>query len=538
MPYYRAQTRTSLSRPVRAVAQPVTVPASVGGVNALDPAIATPPQDCLYTFNLMPSEYGLRLRKGYREWATGIGAAGDADVRTVIPFEGVDPANNKLFVACLDGIYDVSTDGTTSPTRVYEFTTKSGNAGYCTWTEFTTDAPETYLFVADAENGIVQYDESTGTWAVPSFTGPTLADIDFVTLHKQRLWVIEKNSARAYYSDVASIAGTLTAFTFGSKFTYGGNLMGLYTWTLDGGDGVDDYLVAVGRGGDVLAYRGEDPALSSWTLTGSYFIGEVPKSRRLAVPYGGELFLLSTFGITSLSDLVRGVDSASNPRSPSAKINRILRPQVIALSDEPGWQLTSNPADGFLQIVEPFTSANSAIQYVQNLLTRSWGFWRNVPMLCADTWQGEYYLGAESGILWVYDGTLDNTTLTAEGDPIDFDVLTSFQAYGEHGVHKQVGQMRAVTLEEPGALYNIKAVYDYELNPAVQNPFGVAASDAATWDFGTWGAAIWSGESTGGSFLEGAAGLGRTIAIAMRGSAQQRLTVLGWDMTLVTGGFL
>ena len=46
-----------------------TYPASVGGINAQDSLMLMKPEDCLFTFNLMPSEYGSRLRKGYTEWS-------------------------------------------------------------------------------------------------------------------------------------------------------------------------------------------------------------------------------------------------------------------------------------------------------------------------------------------------------------------------------------------------------------------------------------------------------------------------------------
>ncbi|GAF97014.1 unnamed protein product, partial [marine sediment metagenome] len=38
--------------------QNTTVPASVGGINARDSLMAMPPTDCIYAFNIMPSEFG------------------------------------------------------------------------------------------------------------------------------------------------------------------------------------------------------------------------------------------------------------------------------------------------------------------------------------------------------------------------------------------------------------------------------------------------------------------------------------------------
>ena len=375
--FYRQRTLSSRSRPIAPAAETITLPASTGGVNALDPLIATPQQDCYYTFNLMPSEYGLRLRKGYREWATNIGTDPYTDVRGVIPFEGTDPANNKLFAATADGIYDVTTDGETSPTKVVTYTVNDDDAGFVTWCEMTvnTTPAETYLFVACPRNGAWQYTESTGVWARPSWTNVTVANVAFVGLHKQRLWVIEAGQADAWYSPVASVAGAFTRFVFGSKFKYGGDLVGMYNWTLDGGDGVDDYMIAIGRGGDVLVYRGQDPAdATTWELTGSFFIGKIPQSRRIATEYAGELYLLSVFGVTSVRDLVSGVDPSDTGRGPSAKINRILRPEVKENIAENAWQLLVNPSDGFLQILQPWQDFGSARQYVQNLLTGAWGY--------------------------------------------------------------------------------------------------------------------------------------------------------------------
>lgn len=548
--YYRTRTVGRMGAPQPPAAQPVTIPASVGGVNRLDALIALPPQDCCYTFNLMPAENGMQLRRGYREYATGIGTT-ETEVRAIIPFEGTDPANDKLFAATADGIYDITTDGETSPTRVVTFSVTTNNAGYCNWTEFTTDAEETYLFVACPQNGLWQYNEGAGTWARPSFTydpgsGSTAfpdEDVAFVALHKQRLWVVMQDSTDSYYTGVASIAGDLTKFTWGSKFRYGGNLLGLYTWSLDGGDGIDDYFVGISRGGDVLAYRGPDPSDAGWTITGSYFVGEMPASRRCVIPYAGELYILSTYGITSLRDLVQGVDASNYLQSPSAKINPLLRKAVLEQKEKFEWAMSIFPGDGFLQIVAPWDFTAQATQYVQNLLTRAWGFWSNVPIKCADTWEGDYYMGGEDGVVYAYEGVLDGVTIVdaeTSGSVIEFSCLTSFNPLGPHANYAQVGHIRAVTISGGADTVelNTKAVYDYAIREEALAPGGDPSVDASAWDSAIWGASVWSGERSGQSSLEGADGIGRVAAVAMRGSAASRLTLIGWDMTFTPAAFL
>ena len=82
--------------------QTFTVPASVGGINALSSMMEMPPEDCIWCTNLMPSEYGMRLRKGYTEWANGLGG----ECRTIIPFEGqvADATADKMWAVTEDGI--------------------------------------------------------------------------------------------------------------------------------------------------------------------------------------------------------------------------------------------------------------------------------------------------------------------------------------------------------------------------------------------------------------------------------------------------
>jgi len=105
-------------------------------------------------------------------------------------------------------------------------------------------------------------------------------------------------------------------------------LMGLWNWTVDGGDGVDDYLIAIGRAGDVIVYRGEDPEISAidtdgasgapWVQAGSWYIGDMTASRRPVVEYGAEMYILSTFGLTNLSDLLRGAAVSNLRNSPAS----------------------------------------------------------------------------------------------------------------------------------------------------------------------------------------------------------------------------
>ena len=313
MSYSRKKTLGRYGQPLSAPSMTsFTFPASVGGINAIDSLMLMKPEDCIYTYNLMPSEYGSRLRKGYREWAIN---CGNNDVRTIIPFDSNElfAENNKLFAVTSEGIWDVTLFGNTAPTLEQAFSINTGDAGYGVFCEFTGDAANSgqfarghYLYYADALNGLFVYDEFNQSWSVPGVapngawtyqTGVTnvpdpntpvysdfpVENIAYIMVYKQKIWVILENDEDAYYLPTASISGILVKFTFGSKLPHGGNLQALYNWTVDAGIGIDDMLVGVGRGGDVIVYNGLGPEDINFT------------SRSIAVEYGPDLYLLSVY---------------------------------------------------------------------------------------------------------------------------------------------------------------------------------------------------------------------------------------------------
>ena len=587
--------------PTQQSAKNHNIPASVGGINALQSLAGMPPQDCITCHNLMPSEYGMRLRSGYTEWAYTDDLNG-YPVNTLIGFQGQEStAQDKLWAVTKEGIWDITTFADTA-TQVVNFTTVSpqpsatrlASAGFGTFIEITNDADERFLQYADEGFGLWQYEESTGNWAAAAAltvaTGVTVGppapeDIVFVTTWKSRLWYITYGSGLAWYLAPSAITGEAYPFVFGSKLGHGGDLLAIYSWTIDGGRGIDDMLVAVGRGGDILVYQGYDPDdVATFQLKGSWFLGEFPNSRRVGIDYGGEMYLLSTYGVMSLRDLMQGVDAGTTATTPSAKINRFLRPVVEAGKTEKNWALQIFPGDGFLQIVAPYTQSQSAIQYNQNLITRAWGLWEGVPVNCAVTWAGKYIVAGIDGRVWEYTGTTDGgvlptateaaipviaqngdsivsedgfyTIIAETGEPapvpsilgaaISFDVITAFQAPGgDFSSNKRVGFIRPITIETTPSTLNTKAIYDYAINTVVETP-AAAVIKVDTWQETTvppstgisdWNTASWDFILTGNSSTVGALGMGNTVAVAMRGSASNRITFVGWDMSITSGGF-
>lgn len=541
--------------------KPVTIPASIGGINGISSLSAMPASDAIYMFNLVPVEFGIRLRKGYREWATGCGTE---DVRTILNYESnLDQTGDKLWAVTKEGIWDVTTFGETSPTQDVVFSDNTDPAGYGVKCEFTNDESGHYMFYADGKNGLHQYTDATGLWTIPAGgTAPgewsydipggaidqpfPVDDIVFVMQHKQRIWVILENDDDAWYLPVTAIAGKLKRFIFGSKFPRGGRLMGLWTWTVDGGAGLNDYLMGIGKAGDVVMYSGGDPELvettaaDPWVGVGSWYVGDMPASRRVVSQHGAEMYILSSFGLTSVRDLLGGIVASDIATSAASKIARYLREDVNSALERYDWELSLHPADGFLQIILPEPSNTPYTQYVQNLTTQAWGMWENVPMLCAETWNAEYIMGSKAGVVLLYEGGYDGRTLAGDaGNPVEFRTLSSFQGYDAHGLNKRAGFARAIAVTSGAVTWNVQAVYDYQIDALVTQPGAVPANAGSLWDSAIWNTDVWGYGALSTTQLSiGTMGMGRTIAIACRGSATDRFTLAAWDLSFTQGGFL
>jgi hypothetical protein len=576
----------------------VHLAAPIGGDDTVSSGITMPTTNSVYCYNMIGAEYGLRSRLGWREWCTTL----DGDVRTLIPYTGStkDGTANKLFACTQTGIWDVSASSA-SPTKIVTFGTQSADSGWGISTVFVTNAGH-FLAYCDEANGYYVYSETNGTWikvvqaasaawvkntvvgagsyisnngvtyytaaggttentdnAGPNGSGaaitdgtvtwaytPSIGGVDpakfaFVIGWKNRLWFVEKDTSKGWYLGLNAIYGNATAFNFGARFKAGGDLRGLWSWTFDGGSGMDDALVAVSGGGDVVIYRGTDPAsAATFALSGVWFVGAVPTGRRLATDFGGDLLLMSSIGIMPLSKLVIGNVVYDRSQYQTFKISNLFNQLQAATSTLKGWSMRLHPIDSCLMVLVPTAVNQSTQQLVMSLTTRGWSRYRDIPIgVCAEPWGGTLYFGTVDGRVCVNDGYLDGLTLA---DPnsystIQWSLLSSFQDLGTPQ-RKRVQSIRPRVLSQGGAVtMKAAARYDWDLTelPTVT---AVASSGTNTWDVGLWDTATWGGAYASQSQVFGASGFGSTVAIAIRGASSARMTLTGIDVTLDVGGVL
>ena len=293
--------------------QGMQIPAAIKGINAVTSVAQMDPQECLYAYNILAEDLGMEVRDGYVEWANGW-TGGPA--RTVITFEGNVDSEDKLWVANDVGIWDCTIDGETAPTLDHTWLSGAGNAGICSYVNFTNDGNDRFVLLCDGENGYFVWTQTTGLWTVGSFSGGSIdvGLLNYVMIWKQRVWFVERESANAWYLPVNSFSGVATDFNFGGQFRFGGALVSLHNWTLDGGVCIDDYLVAISSAGDVAIFQGTDPADAGFGVVGSWYVGQLPVGNRVGTEFAGEMYILSVQGLLPLSGLLNG-SAASDPKT-------------------------------------------------------------------------------------------------------------------------------------------------------------------------------------------------------------------------------
>lgn len=486
----------------------VSLPAPVGGRNLVDAPGALLPIDAQSVTNLYAGNNGLTTRYGTQKWAANVGTS-DHNLEWLIP------TATKLFAVESRGIYDVTTS-TDAPTLKLAFT--AGNAFYSSSQSFTTIAGDFCLY-ADERNGYILYTAATDTWAAVAsgggagqVSGIDPADVAFVATWKERVWLVKRDTAEAWYLPAGLVTGAATRFNFGSRFRKGGSLRGLWSWTIDGGAGIDDHLVAISSAGELLVWSGSDPDVAdAFNLVGSWDLGSVPAGRRFAYNFAGDLLVWTRAGVISVSKLLSGVGVDQ-----AARLTRKIQPYFATYGTSDAF-FVEHPQERTL-IGIPWS--NHAV--VMSKDTGGW-FYYSLPfsVMAATAWNGNAYFAArdpsDNGlVVWKsvtgYDSKERDGT---GGTPVNWRIM-SRPIVDDFARHKTITEARGrfsgtVPTHGVGAAYAFDAL--------VTSVPSVGASSSG-----------WTGVSP----IVGQATSGREayIGIAGMGSA----TLAGIDVQLLVGG--
>lgn len=500
------------------------------GINARDALALMKPDTAISLNNVLCEAYGLKTRKGYTEWATNLpplSPSTPVPVATVMsyypataspaPLAGTvrrvgiftrliteqplaaTPPAGKLFAARGGVVYDVTAGG------VGPWTAEAGVSGagdYWTWLNFQNIAGA-WLLACNNEGGYAIYNGAT--WSMPvagtapgEIDGANPANFVYVIEHKKRLWFIEKNTTKAWYLPVGQITGLVKEFNFGEQFRSGGHLVALSTWTVDGGVGVDDHLIAVSSQGDVVVYKGTDPnSAADWMIQGVWHVGPLPVGRRAVFNTGADVHILSQFGVTPVSLLLGSTElGVVEQRRVTYMIGPLVARLMRQYSGLDGWQVRTLAKEELLIIGIPREAQEHGGQYFAlKFPSGGWSLVSDVPYASFVNVDAAVFSGTNDGrVVRAFDGPLDNVLVNdvRSGVPIQCQVTPSYQALGAPGVNKRIMLIRPTFITTITPTLKIQVLTDYgPPKPGVTPTLPDIAS--SRWDEDRWNQARWSG---------------------------------------------
>lgn len=430
----------------------VSVPAPIGGWNVRDPLPSMEPIYAPVLDNVfcLPSE--IQVRKGWTEWATFTGTA-----QTIMDYDAA--SGEELLLAAVNNagscaIYDVSSSGPAS-TVVTGLT--SALFKHC---HFATSGGFFSYYVNNADSAIM-YDGTTWRSITTSsspyaITGPSNTVFLDVVSHKRRLWFVQDNSLKAWYLPTDQIAGAATSFDFAPIFSKGGHIVKIDTWSLDAGQGLDDYFVVFTTEGEVAVYTGTDPAsASTWQLTGVFYIGTPTGSAGHTCKYGGDLLIINKDGIAQMSKSLMS-SRVNTWLQLTDKIQPQLAQDTTNYQNNTGWDLLLFPPANMLIVNVP-VYGNISYQYVMNTISGAWSRWTNIPAQCWYYANDSLWFGGDGFIGEAWTGQNDN------GSPILANILPAYQNFGIESQLKRWSLGRVILGTNNTISYSAQIEIDFDL---------------------------------------------------------------------------
>lgn len=501
-------------------AQMRTLPAPSKGWNARDPLPAMKPEYAITLDNMIPTNGGVTLRRGFAAHATGLGTYVESLMEYAPP-----SGNNKLFAATPSAIYDATTAGAVGAAAVS--TLSNGR-----WQSVNFGATGgNFLCMVNGANGLRTYDGTAWVDRSPDVTGATASTFSNIAVHASRLWFCESGTLDAWYLDVAAVQGAATKFPLGPLCNLGGELIAIGTWTHDGGDGMDDYAVFVTSKGQVVVYQGTDPAdATTWGKVGTFRIGE-PIGKRCLIKVGGDLGIITSQGVALLSTLLELNVSGQGKVAITNTISDAFAQAYAAAGRSFGWQVIDYPAGNLLIVNVPIAERATAYQFVMDLDTGGWCRFKGINAGCWALLGSGLYFGGHDGAVYRYGADY----LDANA-PISFQVQTAFTDL-KTPQQKRFLMARPLVRAPDGYTVAIDLKVDYDTSAPIISGAPSPTNAGAVWDVAEWDVASWEAESSPAAVWQSIQGMGQVGSIAIAGSLSQEFVLNSIDVLTEPGGF-
>lgn len=459
----------------QAVSRVRQVPAPVGGWDTNSPLSDMKPQFAVVLDNWFPTDGEVILRRGYAEHAN-IDSATDP-VETLMTWTGGD-GSQKMFAACNDEIYEVTSSGTKSTAAVSSLS----NARW-QWVVFSTSGGD-YLYCVNGADDPRHYDGTT--WATPTMTGSsTPTEWVDVEVYNRRLYFAEVGKLTFAYLPVNAIAGAEAEFDIGPYCSLGGYIQAVQRVSIDASTEGGDFLCFITSEGEVVAYEGTDPGTAAdWALRGVYRIGK-PIGRRCTFSFAGDVVVVTEDGVLSLVGMIRSERVSSERSALSRRIAPTFNQSARDYGGNFGWETLVYPRGQQIIFNIPTAEGSDAVQYVLNAVTGAWCQYTGIPAVCWGILNDAPYFGTANGYVYQWD-----TGRSDDGDFIEGDLVTAYQDMGASGRNKAFRMVQPFMTATSTEMPRIEIVTDYGERSDVAVPTILTAAGSA-WGSGTWGSATW-----------------------------------------------
>ncbi len=495
----------------RQVSTGKSIPAPVGGWDAVS-ALADMPEDrAVVLENWFPSTADVRVRRGHQRHGYGMGSG---VVDSLMIYNGLTVAASKMFAATNGTIYDVSASGSSVAT---DRTGLANNRWQ--YVNFTTSGGK-YLWACNGADGAIHYNGSV--WAEPAITGITSSDIINVNGHKNRIWVVLKDSTKAAYLPTGTVAGAATTFELGGLFTQGGFLVAMATWTRDGGAGSDDLAVFISSRGQAAVYAGTDPASgTTWELIGVYDVGP-PIGYRCFNKVGAELMLVNLDGVLPLSKGLALDRAAQTQVTITLNINSAMNDAARSYKGNFGWELTPYAKGTMALLNIPIQEGQTQHQYVMNTITGAWCKFTGMNANCWVVFKDNLFFGGNAGVVFEADTSgIDVTT------PIDAVGQCAYNYYDMRGVLKQWKMLQPLITTDSDSRPSVGISTDFRDNASLGTPSS-SQTASALYDEAIYDADIYAVEGRTVADWTSISGLGQCAAIHFRARTGRETGLSVW----------
>ena len=376
----------------------------------------------------------------------------------------------------------------------------------------TVTGANTFTFVSSATTTVVG---ATGTYTVLGIKGGTTGGTSYsinsntfvhVNLFKNRLYFTEKNSMKVWYMPVNSLGGDAFPLDFGGIARNGGFIQGMFTWTLDAGQGADDYAGFATNMGEVIIYNGTDPTdATTWLLKGVWQMGYI-FSRRFFFKFAGDILLLTQDGLVPLAASLQS--SRLDPRiNITDKIYYEISREADQYSSQYGWQAIYYAKPNMLLINIPNPAGTE--QYVMHTISKAWCNFTGISTTVFEMHNDDLYFGGAGFIGKFWDGFAD------DDQPISGTCQQAYSYFDMPGQQKRFTMIRPTFLVDAGA----PGVYaGINTDFQTQNNLGQVSFQSVPTTVGVWDAATWDVESWAGNLIvyrnwQGVSGLGYAAGV-------------------------